>query len=125
MPVETRNTKQKQALRTAFTVADRPLSPDEALRLAKSDVPGMSLATVYRNINALVEDGWLVTVELPGAASRYEVSGKKHHHHFQCHTCEKVFELGGCDFPSKPTLPKGFRLTGHEFFLYGTCADCR
>ncbi len=125
MAGDVRQTKQKQALRNAFTEADRPLSPDEALRIAKESVPGMSLATVYRNIGNLVEEKWLVAVELPGAAARYEVAGKKHHHHFQCDTCEKVYELAGCEMPVKPTLPKGFRVTGHEFFLYGTCADCR
>lgn len=125
MPVVTRQTKQKQALRDAFVEADRPLSPDEALQMAKKHVPGMSIATVYRNIGSLVEDKWLSTVELPGAAARYEVSGKQHHHHFQCNDCAKVYELAGCEMPVKPSLPKGFRVTGHEFFLYGTCADCR
>ena len=125
MSVATRQTKQKQALRDAFVEADRPLSPDEVLRLAKKQVPGMSIATVYRNIGSLVEDKWLSTVELPGAASRYEVAGKQHHHHFQCNDCAKVYELSGCELPAKTNLPKGFRVTGHEFFLYGTCADCR
>ncbi len=125
MPVIPRHTKQKQALRDAFVQADRPLSPEEALTMAKKEVPGLSIATVYRNIGALVEEGWLTTVELPGRAARYEVSGKKHHHHFQCNSCEKLYELAGCELMLKPSLPRGFRLSGHEFFLYGTCADCR
>ncbi len=84
----------------------------------------MSIATVYRNIGSLVEDTWLTPVELPGAPSRYEVAGKQHHHHFQCNACERVYELNGCDLPPHAGLPQGFRVTGHEFFLYGTCADC-
>ena len=125
MPAVTRQTRQKQALRDAFVEADRPLSPDEALQIAKQQVPGMSIATVYRNIGTLVEEHWLATVDLPGAAARYEVAGKEHHHHFRCNDCEKVYELAGCELPIKPSLPRGFRITGHEFFLYGTCADCR
>ena len=125
MLAATRQTRQKQALRDAFVEADRPLSPDEALQLARRQVPGMSIATVYRNIGALVEDKWLTTVELPGSAARYEVAGKQHHHHFRCTACEKVFELHGCDLPARPTLPRGFRISSHELFLYGTCADCR
>ena len=125
MPGMTRQTKQKQAIRESFTLADRPLSPEEALSLSKKTVPGMSIATVYRNIGSLVEEGWLTPVALPGASPRYEVAGKQHHHHFQCRDCEKVFELSGCDFDMKPQLPKGFRMTGHEVFLYGVCAACR
>jgi Fur family ferric uptake transcriptional regulator len=125
MPVIPRQTKQKQALRDAFVQADRPLSPEEVLALAKREVPGMSIATAYRNIGSLVDEGWLTKVELPGIAARYEVAGKKHHHHFQCNQCSRVYELAGCGIVTKPLLPKGFRLSGHEFFLYGTCADCR
>ncbi len=125
MPANLRNTRQKAALRTAFLEADRPLSPDEVLRLAHQQVPGMSIATVYRNIGSLVNDGWLTPIELPGAPARYEVAGKQHHHHFQCNACEKVYELHGCEMPFHLGLPNGFEVSGHEFFLYGTCTDCR
>ena len=124
MPITPRQTKQKQAIRDSFTAADRPLSPEEVLTLSKSNVPGLSIATIYRNIGSLVDEGWLTAVALPGAPARYEIAGKQHHHHFQCRDCERVFELSGCDFAVKPELPKGFRMTGHEFFLYGVCADC-
>ena len=125
MPAPARNTRQKAALRTAFLDTGRPLSPDEALRIAQHHVPGMSIATVYRNIGSLVDDGWLTPVELPGAPARYEVAGKDHHHHFQCNSCAKVYELQGCVIPAQSSLPRGFKATGHDFFLYGTCAECR
>jgi Fur family ferric uptake transcriptional regulator len=125
MTVQLRNTRQKDAIRTAFLVADRPLSPEETLAYAQKKVKGISIATVYRNIAILVEDKWLVSVELPGESTRYEVAGKEHHHHFHCNACGKVFEIDGCSVELKPKLPRGFRVTGHEFFLYGSCADCR
>lgn len=125
MAVQLRNTRQKEAIRTAFADADRPLSPEETLRYAQKHVSGISIATVYRNIGALVEDKWLTPVELPGESTRYEVAGKGHHHHFHCGSCGKVFELEGCNVQVKPKLPRGFRVTGHEFFLYGMCSECR
>ncbi len=118
-----RNTRQKEAIRSAFLKAGRPLSPMEALEQAGEAAPGLSIATVYRNITAMVEEGSLVAVDLPGLPARYETAGKSHHHHFQCRVCQKVFEFAGCSLP-KPKLPRGFRVTGHEFFLYGTCATC-
>ncbi len=124
MAVQARDTRQKQAIRAAFSEADRPLSPGEALEHAGEAVPGLSIATVYRNITAMVEEGSLVVVDLPGEPARYEVAGKRHHHHFQCRVCNKVFEFAGCKLP-KPKLPRGFRITGHEFFFYGTCNACR
>ncbi len=124
LSIQSRQTRQKQAIREAFEAADRPLAPEEALSSAQGSVPRISLATVYRNINALVEDKWLVRVDLPGFPSRYEVAGKKHHHHFHCRECGKVFELAGCEVNTRPKLPRGFRATGHEFYLYGTCSTC-
>ncbi len=47
-PTQTRNTRQKEAIRTAFLKADRPLSPDEALAFAQKQVDALSIATVYR-----------------------------------------------------------------------------
>ena len=119
-----RNTRQKEAIREAFTKADRPLSHEEALELAQRQVEGLSIATVYRNINALVAENWLAPVEIPGSTTRYEVAGKGHHHHFKCNECGKLFELEGCKVPMKVKLPRGFRSTGHEFFLYGLCSTC-
>ena len=120
-----RNTRQKEAIRQAIVIADRPLSPEEILATAQHTVKNISLATVYRNIAAMVRDEWLVGISFPGMPARYEVAGKKHHHHFHCNACDKVYELEGCAVDVKARLPKGFRATGHDFFLSGTCAACR
>ena len=120
-----RNTKQKEAIRAAFVEADRPLAPEEALVSAKADVEGISLATVYRNIKSLIAEKWLIPIGVPGQATRYEVAGKAHHHHFQCNDCGRLYELAGCEMQVRPKLPRGFLATGHEFFVYGTCSECR
>jgi Fur family ferric uptake transcriptional regulator len=120
-----RNTKQKEAIREAIISADRPLSPEEILAAAQKHAASVSIATVYRNIGALVKEEWLLPVEFPGMPPRYEIAGKAHHHHFHCNDCGKVFELEGCAVNFRPRLPKGFRATAHEFFLSGSCAECR
>lgn len=118
------NTRQKTAIRHAFIEADRPLSPDEVLEGAQRHHPTLGKATVYRNIQSLVDEGWLQAVEIPGDSTRYEVAGKEHHHHFQCNQCKKLYELQGCVPSFKLKVPRGFRTTGHEFFLYGLCSQC-
>ncbi len=124
MPLQPRKTRQKEAIASAFVAADRPLSPDEAYLETQKQVPAVSIATVYRNIKTFVEDQWLVPVDLPGQSTRYEIAGKAHHHHFQCDGCGKTFELDGCVVQTKQKLPRGFKATRHEFFLYGTCSAC-
>ncbi|MBI4891256.1 MAG: transcriptional repressor [Acidobacteria bacterium] len=119
-----RNTKQKEAIRAALESAGRPLTADEVLARAKSAVSGLGAATVYRNLRTLLDESWLAEVQLPGEVTRYELSGKGHHHHFHCRLCGQVFELPACrgDFPA--LAPKGFEVTGHEVILYGYCPGC-
>jgi len=120
-----RNTRQRAAIREAFESKGQPLSPEEVLIEAQRQVEGLGIATVYRNIRALIEEGWLVPVELPGQPARYELSGKGHHHHFHCHGCGQVFELPGCVDGFHRMAPRGFKVTGHDFLLYGFCAQCQ
>ncbi len=120
-----RNTRQRGAIRRAFQSAGRPLSPPEAHRIAQHEARGLGIATVYRNIRALVEEGWLAEVGLPGEANRYELAGKEHHHHFRCSKCSRVFDVP-CDSPGgSERVPAGFVVTGHDLLLHGYCADCR
>ncbi|HEY1216970.1 MAG TPA: ZIP family metal transporter, partial [Bryobacteraceae bacterium] len=72
---EQRSTRQKSAIRSAFEGADRPLSPQQVLQLAQTEVGGLGIATVYRNIKALLEVGWLSAVELPGGAVHSFIDG--------------------------------------------------
>lgn len=119
-----RQTKQRQAIRDVIAEAGVPLSPKEILDSAQSRSDGLGLATVYRTLKLLVEQGVLLAVDIPGESPRYELSGKGHHHHFYCQKCSKVYEVHGCPGNLGSLAPKGFRLTGHELMLFGLCAEC-
>lgn len=119
-----RSTSQRRAIHAVFADAARPLSFDEVLEAARQEVPGLGIATVYRTVKSLTENGDLVPVDLPGEPSRYELAGKGHHHHFSCNDCGRVFELEGCPGNITRLLPPGFTMSGHEVVLYGRCAQC-
>ena len=92
--------------------------------MAQQHVPGVSIATVYRTLKALVEDGVLEAVTLPGQVPRYELAGKSHHHHFHCRACGKVYELTRCCPDVASLAPEGFAVAEHEIILSGSCRDC-
>ena len=119
-----RDTRQRQAIRRAIEEVGRPLSPREVLDAASAYHAGLGIATVYRNLKALVEEGALAQVELPGEPPRYEATGKRHHHHFHCRACDRVYELEGCPDGLRSLTPAGFSLESHEVVLYGRCAAC-
>lgn len=120
-----RDTSQRRAIVSALQAAGRPLSPKEILEGAQTQVPRLGMATVYRAIKDLIDDGELVAVDLPGEAPRYEAAGKPHHHHFQCRRCSGVYEIHGCPGHLDAMVPEGFTLEKHEVILYGVCATCK
>lgn len=120
-----RSTRQRSAIRAAIEAAERPLLPSEILVAAQREVPALGLATVYRNLKQLAEAGEIQTVELPGDAPRYELSGHAHHHHFSCNVCHRVFDVHQCPGNMKQLVPSGFLVERHELTLYGRCKDCK
>ncbi len=120
-----RDTPQRRAIREVLTRAGRPMSPTEVLDAGNALATGLGIATVYRNLKLLRESGWLCSVDLPGETTRYEVSGKPHHHHFLCRECDRAFEVvERCPGNHRFSAPSGFRVEAHEVVLYGVCATC-
>ena len=119
-----RSTRQKTAIREAIAAAGRPLSPVEVLDAAREDVAALGLATVYRNLKALVDEGAVQVVMLPGEGPRYEMADHPHHHHFRCDVCQKVFDVPGCPGDLGSLAPPGFVVDRHEITLYGRCDAC-
>ena len=78
-----RTTKQRAAIAEALRRAARPLLPSEILSEAQQSVPNLNLATIYRNLNLLIEERLVASVHLPGQPARFEIAGH-HHHHFHC-----------------------------------------
>jgi Fur family ferric uptake transcriptional regulator len=120
-----RDTRQRRAIRGVFEHVARPLSTDEILAGAQATIAGLGIATVYRSIRALVDEGFLDVVDVPGRLPLYERAGKSHHHHFSCTQCRRVYELDGCTTEIKGMrLPRGFKATGHDVTIFGVCLAC-
>lgn len=119
-----RATKQRSAIERIFSRIPRPLSPTEIHEEAQEEVPRLGIATVYRALNDMVEEGVLRSVDLPGQPSRYEKADLDHHHHFHCQGCDRVFDLEGCLLKKDIHLPGGFILKSHDITLNGLCPEC-
>lgn len=118
-----RTTRQRKAIQKVFEDASSPLTIEEVLE-ETSKFAQIGIATMYRNIKRLVEEGEIVAIEFSGEPTRYEKAGPCHHHHFQCKSCQKLFEVEGCDDVLNNMIPKGFLLEAHDIQLYGLCKTC-
>ena len=114
--------KQQLTVLQALGAADGPLSARELW--SRLSGTGVGIATVYRALQRGVEEGTLESVETLGGGVRYEPKDREHHHHFLCSTCDHAFDLFGCVEGLESLVPDGFRMTGHEVVLLGTCDAC-
>ena len=121
-----RDTAQQRAIRHVVESAGRPLSVQEIHEFAGDHVPGLGTRTVYRVVSRLLEDGVVAPVTVPGQPDRYESASiaAKHHHHFRCESCDRVFDVNGCPGGLSRMIPAGFKLAGHEVSMWGTCKEC-
>lgn len=126
-----RNTRQRDAVLAVLSGSTHALTPIEICKRAKRAVPRISLSTVYRQLGGLLEDGEVLRLDLTGQPTHYEAmrsSGhdhdSKHHHHFHCNACDRIYPIDGCPGPMKNLVPKGFKVEGHEITLRGRCSRC-
>jgi Fur family ferric uptake transcriptional regulator len=119
-----RTTPQRNAIYRALAGSGRPLSVNEIHKLARDKSGGLGIATVYRNLKLLQSEGEIVAVDLPGHPPRWELARERHHHHFLCLSCDKLFEVPGCPEGLKRLLPQGYTLEEHDILLRGRCDAC-
>lgn len=114
-----RNTSQRQRIRAAFARLQRPLSISEL----QTEETQIGIATLYRTVEGLLEEGFLSRLELPGRAVRYELASCSSHTHFQCRSCGLVYCLSPIEL-ALPSCPRGFQTDRQEVFVKGLCSNC-
>ncbi len=121
----TRTTRQRDEIHRVLTTAPGPLTVTEIHAQAQRDLPALGIATVYRTLKLLTDQGLIHPVMLDGE-TLYEASGRGHHHHFSCRRCGRVFTLQTCpvSLPRGTVFAGGFVVDAHELTLYGLCPDC-
>jgi len=88
--------------------------------------PTLALATLYRNINDLVQKGIVSEVKLPHQKQKYEIT-KDEHAHLLCDTCGMI-EDATIDTSSLSEQIKnqyGYDVQSCTIVLNFTCPHCR
>lgn len=126
-----RNTKQRSLLLECFNKnKDRHLTVEELYDIAKSKDNNIGIATIYRNVKLLEEQGVIKKIELPDFLIAYEMcafNSEHSHHHLICRKCGKILDfeedlLETIEKKIKDT--KDFSITDHRVIFYGYCKIC-
>jgi len=119
-------TVQRRAVLKALAQRSDHPTADQILEDVVACLPGVSRATVYRVLEALVEFGVARKVCHPGSAVRFEAETQRHHH-LVCLKCNRMIDLRDSRFDSLPfpdPSRHGFTLSDYSIQFRGTCPKC-
>jgi len=102
------------------------LSIDELYNIIKKSFPSISLATVYKNINAMMDQNFIQELKIPNQKSRYELN-KPSHSHVVCQECGKVEDLHlELDKLSNEASKKStYKINSESLIFLGVCPNCQ
>lgn len=117
-----RMTKNRKVVYDLLLKASEPLT---AYQLSKQ-LPDVSLTTIYRALDYLVNENYLKYFVLND--SKYYYVSINHKHFFQCVSCNRLFVLEECRMNSYEEELEdlyGFEIHEHFVFFSGLCNTCR
>ena len=119
-----RYSKQRElVMQTVENLCDHPTA-EEIYDTAAKECPGLSLGTVYRNLNSLVEAGRVRRVSVPGKADRFDHT-LPWHSHLYCTVCGSVTDAE-VDEKQVTKLVRGQkgRVQDCAVVFIGVCESC-
>ena len=123
-----RMTKQRQAVLDELTRVSDFRSAQQIFEDLHSQGQRVGLATVYRSLQGLAEDGRVDTLRSSEGEVLYRsCASEHHHHHLVCRECGFTEEIEQSQIESWVTRvaqAHGFTGVEHSLELFGTCSTC-
>lgn len=108
-------------LNAVLSSVDHPTA-EAVLTRCKVEMPSINIATVYRNLNALVKDG-LVRRVMADGGDRFDKTLIEHAH-FQCRECGAVSDVNLDISSILEVKNSGVTVESVDVFIKGLCENC-
>jgi len=125
-----RMTKQKKAIYNILRSTSIHPSVEWIYAEASKIMPDISLATVYRNLSSLCQDGLITEMQYTKLQTRFD-GNPSPHYHFVCLDCGRILDAE----PDLEKLRIGIeelalvspmgQISGHRLEFYGHCRECQ
>ena len=117
-----RNTKQKNLVLEVINNSYNHLSANEVYNACRNIIPNISLGTVYRNLNYLVENNLIKRIKMNDNIDRYD--RLDNHIHFICNKCGTIIDIYDDYFINVKDI-FGNIVNDYDIKFTGICKNCQ
>lgn len=117
-----RMTKQRQIIIDYLRDVTTHPTAEIIYKEIRKKMPNISLGTVYRNLNYLVEEGLILQLS-SGGKTRFD-GNNVYHLHFICDQCEKINDIFDTSYIALDKLKRLGKVNSVECNVYGRCKEC-
>jgi len=122
-----RMTRQRQLVADALAHSGGFVTAQALHQLLRAAGHTIGLATVYRGLARLAQDGGADVVRTPDGETAYRRCSPTHHHHLTCRACGRTVEIAAAPleaWAATTAAAHGFRDITHVVEIQGLCPAC-
>ena len=116
-------TKYEREIFAIVTTSREHLTVEQIFQRLKRTHPNVVLATVYNNLNRLLEEGLIRKVSIEGMPDRYDRTEK--HDHLVCRNCGKIADIKLKDLTESLNEQLRDEFLYYDLKVYYLCPACR
>ena len=129
IPEKRRNSARRHRILEYLQGVERFLSSQEIHKQLQARGDSLGLATVYRQLEILVEEGHVDSIVSPKGEKLFRHCGvnEDHHHHIICKKCgsTRQIEISEVESMAEMAAKKyGFSDVSHSLEIFGICEKC-
>lgn len=119
-----RYSRQREVIYEALKSTTAHPDCETVYEMVREKLPGIGVATVYRNLKRLVSDGLAVTLETTKDSLHYDADVSDHAH-FVCSKCGRIIDIFSRFDIEEAVEQTGFKVDKKKIVFYGVCPDCK
>lgn len=119
-----RMTKNRKLILNLLETNNKPMSAELIINELPKDI--MDLSTVYRSLDVLYNNNYLLKSTLNNT-TYYHLNNEKHNHYMLCLECENLFPVDCHLHGVKDEIEKesDLEIISHNLTFYGYCSECK
>jgi len=121
-----RMTKQRRIILEVLRSVTSHPTADQLHQMVRSRLPGINIATVYRNLEILLEEGEIMKLDVAGTQRRFD-GNALNHYHIRCSQCGRVDDVHmeiASSLEDSAAVSCGYQVHSHNVEFTGICPEC-